>query len=521
MLCRAYGAAARGDVAAANQEFTAAVHDARRAHRDKLEHTCARYCRMSPGSYVMHKSLERLAAAPRSQGKPSLHHPETGASCTTDAAKAVVLAAFTAAIVWAHEPATQEESASVAPAHATLAAEWARPGRDAHGLGDEFPFDEVRGCRRSLKNHKAAGCDGIPAELLKYSGGTGVRVLTRLFNAVLSTRCVPSAWRKGIVVHLAKGGDAGDCSNYRPLTPLPMIDKLFAKLLSERIARVARVHDQQYAFRPGRGTLNPLHNLLAVVRQRTQAKNFKATYACFFDAAKAYDSVPHVLLLHCLLQCGVTGPAFAALAAMYSEARRHPAGCGWGQPSPQILRCNAETLKCAPSGDRLLYVIFVDPVLQGMQALPHPDLLLVGPAAARRKLVGQAYADDLAGIAARQQGLQRDVQAVHLHSLRWGWLLNVPKSIGMVSGKRSVCARLGAPELWWDDSHLPTAGTVKYLGLCLESCGGVVAQQAAGAASGWAALHLWLPCLRCQHLSAATKLLVLRSRIVPCMSFGM
>ena len=55
MLCRPYDAAARGDMAAANQEITAAVRAARRAHRDKLERTCARHCRMSPGSYVMHK----------------------------------------------------------------------------------------------------------------------------------------------------------------------------------------------------------------------------------------------------------------------------------------------------------------------------------------------------------------------------------------------------------------------------------------------------------------------------------
>ena len=133
-------------------------------------------------------------------------------------------------------------------------------------------FDEVHGCMRSLKNHKAAGGDGILAELLKQSGGTGVRVLTHLFNAVLATRCVPSAWRKGIVVHLAKGGDEGDCSNYRPLTLLPIIDKLSAKLLSEWLSRVVCLHDQQHAFRPGRGTVNPLHNLLAVVRQRTQGK---------------------------------------------------------------------------------------------------------------------------------------------------------------------------------------------------------------------------------------------------------
>ena len=69
--------------------------------------------------------------------------------------------------------------------------------------------------------------------------------------------------------------------------------------------------------------------------------------------------------------------------------------------------------------------------------------------------------------------------------------------------------------------RLPTSDTVKYLGLRLESDGGWAAQQAAGAATGWAALHQWLPVLRSRCLSAATKLLVLRSRIAPCMTYGM
>ena len=158
------------------------------------------------GSYAMHKSLERLAAAPSSQGIPSLRHPVSGETCTTDVAKAAALAAFAAEVARAPEPVAQEERASVARARAALAAEQACPGRDALGLGVEFTFDEVRDCLRSLKNHKAAGNDGIPAELLKYSGGTGVQVLTHLFNAIIATRCVPSAWRQGVVVHLPKGG---------------------------------------------------------------------------------------------------------------------------------------------------------------------------------------------------------------------------------------------------------------------------------------------------------------------------
>ena len=90
----------------------------------------------------------------------------------------------------------------------------------------------------------------------------------------------------------------------------------------------------------------------------------------------------------------------------------------------------------------------------------------------------------------------------------------------MVFGKWAVCARLGAPDLLWVACRLPAADTVKYLRLRLESEGGWAAQQAAGAANGWVALHQWLPVLCSQYLSAATKLLVLRSRIAPCMTYG-
>ena len=113
------------------------------------------------------------------------------------------------------------------------------------------------------------------------------------------------------------------------------------------------------------------------------------------------------------------------------------------------------------------------------------------------------------------------MDAVHTHSLRWDWLLDVPKSVVMVFGKRSGCARLGAPELSRGACRLPTADTVKYLGLRLESEGGWAAQQAAAAANCWVALHQWLPVLRSHYLSAATKLLVLPSRIARCMTYGM
>lgn len=85
-----------------------------------------------------------------------------------------------------------------------------------------------------LKNLTAAGCGAISAGLQQYSNDTGVHVLINPFIAVPAFLCVHSAWCQGISVHVSRDGDAGDYSNYSPLTLLPVIAKLGAELLSQR-----------------------------------------------------------------------------------------------------------------------------------------------------------------------------------------------------------------------------------------------------------------------------------------------
>ena len=341
----------------------------------------------------------------------------------------------------------------------------------------------------------------------------GVQVLTHLLNAVLATRCVPSAWRKDIVVHLAKGGDAGtalttgrlhfsqlstSCSPSSSQSGLHVSCVCTTSHMRSALAEAHSIHYTTCWQSCGNKLkLTKPHTRVSLMRQNFMTQHRTLSCSTVFSNVVSRDPPLQYSSASSRVRVG------SALSPAIAVQRGVAQGC----PYPPC---------CMQS--------FVEPMLQDMQALSHPDLLWVGPAAARRKLVGQACADDLPGIAATQQGLQRVVQAVRLHSLRWGWLLNVPKSIVMVFGARSVRARLGAPELWWGDGRQPTADTIKYLGLHPESCGGWVAQQAA--ADAWAALLRWLPVLRCQHLSAATKLLVrqlgvLLSRIAPCMSYGM
>ena len=204
-------------------------------------------------------------------------------------------------------------------------------------------------------------------------------------------------------------------------------------------------------FRPGRGTLSPLQNLLTVVLQllqRTRAN--KAMYAYFFNAAKPCNSVPHALLLHRLIQWGVTGPAFAILLAMYSSASsRVPAGSALspgigdmrsstGLPTVPAVVCNLPWPRVVGHA----YPVALRPAVGGTSCLT--------TTVRRPGLCGRPswHSCNIAGPATK------GTPAVHMHSLHWFWLLSVPKSVVMVVGRRSVCARMDPPELWWDVRRL-------------------------------------------------------------------
>jgi hypothetical protein len=112
-----------------------------------------------------------------------------------------------------------------------------------------------------MANHKAPGQDGLPTELLKYCGAAGMKALLLLFNLVHDRECIPRGWREGTLISVPKSGDLTDCRNYRGLTLLPAIRKLFSNMLLQRIRPHVQLHDHQYGFRPGRGTADALFAL--------------------------------------------------------------------------------------------------------------------------------------------------------------------------------------------------------------------------------------------------------------------
>ena len=94
---------------------------------------------------------------------------------------------------------------------------------------------EVKNAIKATKNGKAAGLDNVEAELLKTDLDERTKELTKLFNKVKEEGVAPTSWNRGLIVKLPKKGDLRECTNWRGITLLPVISKIFGRVLISRI----------------------------------------------------------------------------------------------------------------------------------------------------------------------------------------------------------------------------------------------------------------------------------------------
>ena len=350
-----------------------------------------------------------------------------------------------------------------------------------------------------------------------YTDDAEASLLVRLFDAILSTECVPTKWRKGIIVSVYKTGDPTQCSNYRGLTLLTAADKLWAAVITRRVGRHVPLHDHQYGFRPGRGTLDALFNLSTVIR--TRKTSGQGTYVFFLDAKKAFDTVPHHALLACLHQKGVTGKLWRIIDRMYLQASSCVRVGHTVSEAFPVQRGVAQGCPLSP----LLYDVFADTLLDSVHTTVPDEGIHAGalPGHDSATLVGQSYADDMAGIATTAQGLQRVIDCVRSHSLEWEWEANTQKSVVMAFGDQATLDA-AKDECWfWGTAPLKRVTSTKYLGLHFHESGCWNVHIDEIATKGHRVLGQWLPVLASSTVPVSLKRRVIATRLLPVLTYGM
>ena len=150
----------------------------------------------------------------------------------------------------------------------------------------------IRKVVMNLDLSKASGPDCIPVVVLKNCEPELSYILAELFNKCLKESCFPDCWKVSSVVPVFKNvGERSTAKNYRPVSLLSVVSKVFEKLVNNRIVdqleKCVIFSDFQYGFRSSRSTAD----LLTVVSNRI-AKAFNrsgATQAVALDISKAID----------------------------------------------------------------------------------------------------------------------------------------------------------------------------------------------------------------------------------------
>ena len=182
----------------------------------------------------------------------------------------------------------------------------------------------VRKVVMNLDLSKAPGPDCIPVVVLKNCEPKLSYILPELFNKCLKESCFPDCWKVSPVVPVFKNvGERSTAKNYRPVSLLSIVSKVFEKLVNNRIAdhleKCGLFSDIQYGFRSSQSTAD----LVTVVSDRI-ARAFNRsgdTGAMALDISKAFDRVWHAGLLDKLRSYGISGQIFGLNSSFLSNRR--------------------------------------------------------------------------------------------------------------------------------------------------------------------------------------------------------
>ena len=183
--------------------------------------------------------------------------------------------------------------------------------------------DEIKNAIRHLKCGKACGVDGIPSECLRYAADSLDLPLTALFNYVFDTGEYPDEWAEGLINPIHKKGPIKQPDNYRKITVLNSLGKLFDTVLNTRLKYMQQSCDEedpfQNGFNDGHCTIDNVFILNGIIEKQEALK--RPLYICYVDFKSAFDYVNRHALLYKLLNRGVEGKMLCILKSMFSKSK--------------------------------------------------------------------------------------------------------------------------------------------------------------------------------------------------------
>ncbi|PZC72397.1 hypothetical protein B5X24_HaOG211241 [Helicoverpa armigera] len=198
---------------------------------------------------------------------------------------------------------------------------------------------EVIEALKILKSEKSPGSDNITNEALKTAASTLALPLTVLFNKILQKAETPSQWSESEIILIYKKGDPRDVGNYRPISLLPCLYKLFSGIINKRISTVLEDTQpvEQAGFRKGFSTCDHIHALELIIEKYQEYQ--RSLYITFIDYQKAFDTINHTSIWESLKEHGVEEKYIEVTESRYTSVINEQVSLNRSSPGAILTRC--------------------------------------------------------------------------------------------------------------------------------------------------------------------------------------
>ena len=338
----------------------------------------------------------------------------------------------------------------------------------ATSLDKAFQISDINTALDGLKNGKTADHDGNIAELLTKACINGSYILaphiTRIVNAIFTSGSFPTHESLGMIISIYKGnGDSADCNNYRGITIITVLSKLYATILNNRLSAwrmgsLERRARGQGGFLKHHRTTDHIFMLQHFIdKYRTNT----SLYTCFVDLSKAFDTISRPKLWQRLHELGIGGNMLVALKAYYADVRECvKTDQGLTEPFQSEIGVK-QGCPLSPT----LFGFYIDAV-EDFICKNIPDGGKVKLDHDLGKIPLLLYADDIVFMARSEQELQQMMDIFSEFCFRYELTVNLKKTkIVVFSSKiKGITANIN-----YRGSLLPQNTSYKYLGVTFQS----------------------------------------------------